>query len=135
MALQGYVSELKNQNALGRITIAADPAVLAANPQIDPLLQPGDVIYVPQRPNSVSILGQVLQPGSVPFDPHMSASDYIARAGGYGQFADESETFIVLPDGSARRMERSWLDFGGDNIPPGSTIYVPRDMAPLDLHD
>ncbi len=132
-ALQGYVNELKNQKALGRVAITADPALLAANPAIDPLLEAGDVIFVPQRPYSVSILGEVLQPGSVPFMPDMSASDYIDRVGGYSQFADKSETFIVLPDGSARHVERSWLDFGGDEIPPGSTIYVSRDISGLDL--
>ena len=49
-SVQSYVLEIKSQPALGRITISADPAVLAANPQLDPLLEPGDVIYVPQRP-------------------------------------------------------------------------------------
>jgi len=135
VAMQSYVTDIKNQKALGRVTVVADPAVLAANPQIDPLLEPGDVIYVPQRTNSVSVLGQVLQPGSVPFRPNMSTSDYINLAGGYGQFADESEVFVVLPDGSARRAESSWLNFGGDDIPPGSTIFVSRDLSGLDMHE
>jgi len=77
----------------------------------------------------------VLQPGSIPFRSNMSASDYIALAGGYGQFADESDTFIVYPDGSARQMETSWFDFGGDDIPPGSTIFIPRDLTGLDMHE
>jgi polysaccharide biosynthesis/export protein len=133
-ALQSYVSQIRMQKALGRVTIVADPAVLAANPGMDPLLEPDDVIYVPQRPYSVSILGEVLQPGSIPFGPNMSAADYIDRAGGYSQFARESDTILVLPDGSARRVESSWLDFGGDEIPPGSTIYVARDISGFDLH-
>jgi polysaccharide biosynthesis/export protein len=134
-ALQSYVTQLKNQPALGRVSIAADPAVLAANPAMDPLVEPGDVIYVPQRPYSVSVLGEVLQPGSVPYRSDMSASDYIDHVGGYSQFADKSETILVLPDGSARRVESSWFDFGGGNdIPPGSTIYVARDISGLDLH-
>ena len=133
-ALQGYVNQLKNQKALGRVSVMADPAVLAANPASDPLLEPGDVVYIPQRPYSIAVLGEVLQPGSVPFRQDMAASDYVARAGGYGQFADKSETILVLPDGSARRVETSWLDFGSDSIPPGSTIYVTRDISGIDLH-
>ena len=124
---------MRNQPALGRVSVTADPTALAANPSLDPLLEPGDVIFVPQRPYEVSVLGQVLQPGSVPFRPGMSASDYIDQAGGYSQFADKSETFIVLPDGSARQVERSWLDFGGNEIPPGSTIFVSRDISGIDL--
>ncbi len=133
-AVQGYINQLKNQKALGRMTITADPAVLAANPGADPLLEPGDVIFVPQRPYAVSVLGEVLQPGSIPFTQDRSASDYIAQAGGYSSFADKSETILVLPDGSARRVDSSWFDFGGDSIPPGSTIYVARDISGVDLH-
>jgi len=133
-AMQAYVNEIKNQQALGRITVVADPAALAANPALDPLLEPGDVVFVPQRPYSVAILGQVLQPGSVPFEPNMSFSDYIDRAGGYSQFADQSETILVLPDGTARRLNGSWFHFGSDDIPPGSTIFVGRDVSGIDLH-
>lgn len=133
-ALQGYVDQIRNQKPLGRVTVVADPAVLAAHPASDPLLQPGDFVYVPPRPYSVAVLGQVLQPGSVPFTPDMTAADYIRLAGGYSQFADEDHMIIVLPDGSARPVENSWLNFGSPTIPPGSTIYVARDISGLDLH-
>lgn len=132
-SMQTFVSELRNQQALGRISIVADPSVLASNPAQDPLLEPGDVIYIPQRPSTISVLGQVLQPGSYPYKPGESLGDYIARAGGYASTADESQTFVVLPDGSARRIERSWLSFRAENLPPGSAIVVPRDVTPLDL--
>lgn len=132
-SMQTFVQELRNQQALGRISIVADPSVLASNPAQDPLLEPGDVIYIPQRPSTVSVLGQVLQPGSYPFKAGESVGDYIQRAGGYASTADESQTFVVLPDGSARRVERSWLSFKAENLPPGSAIVVPRDVTPLDL--
>jgi protein involved in polysaccharide export with SLBB domain len=134
IALQSYVNELRNQPAVGRVTVMADPTVLAAHPSLDPLLEPGDIVYVPQRPYAVSILGQVLQPGSVPFRPDMTTADYVDQAGGYSQFADKSEIFLVLPDGSARRVETSWLDFGSSEIPPGSTIFVSRDISGVDWH-
>ena len=54
-------------------------------------------------------------------------------AGGYGPTSDSSDTFIVLPDGSARKVETSWLEFESDEVlPPGSAIVVPRDVTPLD---
>ena len=133
-SLQGYVNEIRQQKPLGRVTVVADPTVLAAHPAQDPLLEPGDIIYIPQRPYSVAVLGEVLQPGSVPFKSDLSATDYISRAGGYSQFADSSETILVLPDGSARRVDTSWMNFGSDSIPPGSTIYVARDISGVDLH-
>jgi protein involved in polysaccharide export with SLBB domain len=75
----------------------------------------------------------VRQPGSYPYQAHMSIWDYISRAGGYSPTAEESGAYIVLPDGSARKIERSWLNFDTDSLPPGSAIVVPRDVTPLDL--
>lgn len=132
-ALQAFVEQLRNTKPLGRISIIADPVLLAANPQRDPLLEAGDVIYIPQRPSTVTVLGQVMQPSSFQFSSKMSVSDYIDQAGGYAQFADRSMTFLVLPDGTARLVESSWLDLSSPDIPPGSTIVVPRDVAPIGL--
>jgi polysaccharide export outer membrane protein len=132
--MQSFVTDLRNQQALGRIAVVADPSVLAAQPALDLLLEDGDVVYIPQRPATISVLGQVLQPSTFPYRSGESVRDYIDRAGGYGPAADDSLTFVVLPDGSARRLERSWLSFGdASGLPPGSTIVVPRDITPFSL--
>ena len=130
-AIQGFITQLRTQKGLGRIAIAADPSVLAANPQQDPLLEPGDVLFIPQRPSTITVLGEVMQPGSYSYRPGLTVGDYVKRAGGYAQFSDEDLTFIVMPDGSAKRMETSWLSFDAQSLPPGSSIVVPRDLAPL----
>jgi protein involved in polysaccharide export with SLBB domain len=131
-SMQTFVSQLRSQPAIGRVSVAADPSVLAAKPELDPLLEPGDVVYIPQRPSTVAVLGQVSQPGNFPYRPGLTMADYIAQAGGYSATSDESMTFIVLPDGSARKVQSSWFGFDNQNLPPGSTIVVPRDVTPLD---
>lgn len=130
-AMQSFVTQLRTQKALGRIAITADPSVLAANPSLDPLLEAGDVIFIPQRPATIAVLGEVMQPGSYAYRAGMTVGDYVRRAGGYAQFSDEDMTFIVQPDGSARRIETSWLNFDSTPLPPGSAIVIPRDLAPL----
>jgi len=130
-SMQTFVNELRNQKAVGRVSITADPSVLASKPEMDPLLEAGDVLYIPQRPSTIAVLGQVMQPGSFPYRAGMTLEDYIERAGGYAATSDESLTFVVLPDGSARRIQKSWLSFDAQNLPPGSTIVVPRDVTPL----
>ena len=130
-AIQGFITQLRTQKGLGRIAMSADPSVLAANPQRDPLLEAGDVIFIPQRPSTVTVLGEVMQPGSYSYQPGMTVADYIKKAGGYAQFSDEDLTFVVQPDGSARKIETSWLGFDAATLPPGSAIVVPRDLAPL----
>ena len=115
-------------------TLAADPSLLAANPSRDPLLESGDEIYIPQRPSTISVLGQVMQPGSFPYRAGASVGDYVESAGGYSRLADGGQLTLVLPDGSAQKVEKSWLRFDAtSSIPPGSTIVVPRDVTPLDL--
>lgn len=133
-SMQSFVGDLRNQKAVGRISIQADPSVLASKPELDPLMEAGDVIYVPQRSNTVAVLGQVMQPGSYPYRSGKSLEDYIAEAGGYSKLAESDDTYIVLPDGSARKVEKSWLGYDNNNaLPPGSSIVVPRDVTPLDL--
>ena len=131
-SLQGFVAELRNQRAIGRIAISADPSILASRPELDPLLEPGDVVYIPQRPSTISVLGQVMQPGSLPYRSNLTLKDYVQMAGGYSPTSAPSNVFIVLPDGSARKVETSWLGFGNaPALPPGSAIVVPRDVTPI----
>jgi protein involved in polysaccharide export with SLBB domain len=132
-SMQSFVTDLRNQKAVGRVSIQADPSVLATKPELDPLLEAGDVVFIPQRSNTVSVLGQVKQPGSYPYQASKTLGDYIDQAGGYTTLAQSSDTYIVLPDGSARPLNRSWLSFDADALPPGSSIVVPRDVTPLDL--
>jgi len=134
-AAQTFVQTLRTQRGLGRISVVADPTILAVQPADDPLLEPGDLIYIPQRPSTVSVLGEVLQPGSYPYRPHTKAEEYLAKAGGSTAFADNSLTYIILPDGSAKRLDRSWLPFDSERLPPGSVIVVPRDIAPFEWTD
>lgn len=132
-SMQSFVNDLRNQRAVGRISIVADPSVLASRPELDPMLEAGDIIYIPPRPSTVSVLGQVMQPGAYPYRAGRSVKDYIAMAGGYSPTSDSSNTYIVFPDGSARKMDSSFLNFSSDRLTPGSTVVVPRDVTPLDL--
>jgi protein involved in polysaccharide export with SLBB domain len=132
-AVHAFATQLRTQKALGRIAIVGDPSVLAANPSLDPLVEGGDVIFIPQRPSTVAVLGEVMQPGSYTYRPGMTVRDYIKKAGGYGQFSQDDMTFVVQPDGSARKLDESWFSSDVASIPPGSAIVVPRDLAPLDV--
>jgi hypothetical protein len=62
----------------------------------------------------------------------MTVNDYIARAGGTTDVADDGHTFVIQPDGSAAQADgTSWL---GDppKLAPGSVIVVPRNLRPFD---
>ena len=122
------------QPTIGRISVTIDPAVLLAHPERDPLLETGDAIYIPKRPYTVAVTGEVLNPGAFAYRPNTSLDDYIDMAGGESDAAEDSMVFIIMPDGTSITTHSSWWSFGGGtHIPPGATIVVPRDPQPFNL--
>ena len=126
------LNQINQAIPLGRVVIEADPSLLEVRPEFDILLQPGDALVMPKRPGSVSVAGQVLNPSSLQFRPGMQPAEYLALAGGETQAADMSRAFVVLPNGTAKPLKLSAWSFTDQNIPPGSSIVVPRDLLPFD---
>lgn len=126
-------AELRQVEAVGRITIEADPGILDTQPELDMLLESGDRLYIPQRPLTVRVAGEILSPASLQFRKEKNPRDYIAEAGGYTYHADKDRVFVLYPDGSAQPLQLSLWNHNAVMIPPGSTIVVPRDPKPFDF--
>lgn len=131
-AMRSLADEMKQVEPSGRIVVEADPTVLQVRPELDVVLEPGDVIEVPKRPSHVIVMGEVLNPGALQFRSGLRAVDYLRAAGGVAQTGDETRTFMILPNGSAEPLKVSSWNEQPTPIPPGSVIYVPRDPLPLD---
>jgi protein involved in polysaccharide export with SLBB domain len=133
--LAGFAQNLRDAPTLGRIAVTADLSLLRLHPELDILLEPGDKLYIPKRPSTVTVSGEVLNTGSFQYETGLSIHDYLERAGGTTQTADASRAFVLLPDGSARTVGDDWLTFNNNAmIPPGSTVIVPRDVQPFNLN-
>jgi len=129
---QTLAASLRNTKAAGRMVVEANPVVLAGRPDLDVLLQPGDLIAMPKRPNEVTVVGAVLNPGSLQFTSGWRVGEYVRASGGEQRFADGSRTFVVLPNGqSAPAGLGGWMS-GGPPIPPGSMVVVPQDPSPYE---
>lgn len=126
-------AELKNVEAVGRITVEADPGILSVQPELNILLESGDRIYIPKRPLTVRVNGEVLSPANLQFRKTKAPRDYIMEAGGYTYNADDDRAFVLYPDGSAQPLQVSNWNHKATFIPPGSTIVVPRDPKPFDF--
>ncbi|MGH1379047.1 MAG: SLBB domain-containing protein [Alphaproteobacteria bacterium] len=126
-------NRLNNVEAVGRITIEANPSILSTRPELDILLEKGDRIYIPKRPLTVRVSGDVLSPSSLQFRKDKSPLDYINEAGGFTYHADKNRTFVLYPNGSAQPLQVSSWNHSPIFIPPGSTIVVPRDPKPFDF--
>lgn len=93
------------------------------------ILEDKDVISVPAIVNVVTIVGEVLSPGTITLKANGRLKDYINSAGGYTEFADKNGIFVIKPDGSTIQ-DSSYV------LRPGDTINVPKDfnkIAPLPL--
>ena len=105
--------------------VGIDLKKILANPHsaIDPVLQDGDVIVIPQYMTTVSVSGSVRKPNSVVYDPKMKLKDYISEAGGYAERARKSGTFILYPNGHIKELGRN---ASAKDIMGGSKIVVPQ---------
>lgn len=92
------------------------------NNQLDPRLQNGDIIYIPQQPTQVYVFGQVVNPGYVDFVAGQSMDYYIAKAGGYASGAQKSRARII------RGRNLIWVESkDGTYVYAGDNVYVPRE--------
>lgn len=89
----------------------------------DVILEAGDAVFVPTRRATVTVEGAVHATVMLPHVAGKPAGRYLAEAGGPTRVADRDAIRVVLPDGRAV----SPRDAGDGEIPPGSTIVVPRD--------
>ncbi len=133
LALRQISRQLESVEAVGRVVTEADPTVLQLRPDLDTVLEPGDRLFMPKRPNFVTVTGDILNPGALQFASGKRADDYIDQAGGFQRSADDDRIFVVFPNGEAQPLSTSVWNYSPVQIPPGSTIVVPKDPAPFDL--
>ena len=125
------ISRLRSEEPIGRMVLNLDYLALKNKPAVDFRVQDGDELYIPKRPNSISVVGEVLYSSTLGFDPGLEVSDYIDLSGGLKESADSERIFVIFPNGRSSLVKRSL--FSSTNILiPGSTIVVSRDLRPFD---
>lgn len=112
-----WVDRAKQIEPLGQVLIARDQN------RSELLLENGDVLRVPTRDGLVLVSGEVLFPNSVAYQPDLGLSDYIQRAGGFTQAADNARVVVARVDGSFEQTDASRL--GRANVvQPGDQVLV-----------
>ncbi len=131
LPISNLITKLREEKPLGRMVVNLDLLALKSSPIINFILQDGDELYIPRRPSSVSIVGEVLNSASVGFNPEFSVDQYISLAGGLKDSADKNRIFVIQPDGKSLLVKKS-LFASNKEVMPGSTIVVSRDSRPFD---
>ncbi len=108
--------ELGNTYYVG---IQLDKALEEPGSNYDIVLREGDRIIVPEYSGTVKISGDVMYPNTVAYKKGKSVDWYVDQAGGWGNRAKKSRTYIIYMNGTVARA-------GYKNKPmPGCEIIVP----------
>ncbi len=132
VSLVALMTNISNVESIGRLVTELNPSVISRKPAKDTLLESGDIIYMPSIKNVVTVVGQVLNPVTIPFETGAGFSKYIDMSGGLKNDADESRIYAILPNGTSIKFEKSFFGLGAKDLLPGSTVIVPRKARPLD---
>ena len=129
--IAALVKKLRNQEPIGRQVVDFDILKLKSDPYANFKVRDGDSIFIPKRPESVSVVGEVLNPATLRYRPGSNVSEYIKFAGGLNDQADKGGILVIFPNGEAKVIKRRLFSRDSE-ILPGSTIVVSRHTRSFD---
>lgn len=112
-----WVERAKQIEPTGQVQIAQ------ASQRDNMLLENGDVIRIPRKDGLVLVSGEVLFPNAVAYEGSLSLKDYIDRAGGFTQVADNARVVVAHRDGAFEQVDTGKL-FANAQIKAGDQILV-----------
>ena len=129
---QQLLSQLEMTKAAGRLAIRLDKVKVDSDENI--ILKDGDQLFVPAKPDSVTLIGELNSPTSLRWKRRWDMPDYISKAGGLTANADSSRIYVIKANGEVEANKtRLWFNY--NQIEPGDTIVAPLDTAPIRFLD
>ena len=89
------------------------------------VLYDADEVFIPVVPFTVSVIGEVMNPLSFTFEKKISPRDAIELAGGYKDYADKRNVYIIRANGLVEKIDRN-IFAGNKKLYQGDTLVVPR---------
>jgi protein involved in polysaccharide export with SLBB domain len=137
-----FIESLKKLKATGRMTIRLTHLRLLKGSDFDIELEDGDSLHIPMKNSVINVAGAVMSKGSYIYSGKLNYKNYIEMAGGFTEFADKDNTYVLKVDGSARKLASGFFNWNnsndrwemaafGDNVKglePGDTIVVPEKL-------
>ncbi|MEO2054500.1 MAG: SLBB domain-containing protein [Nitrospira sp.] len=129
---QALIAKMRAAKAKGRIAIHLETLENFKGSPSDLILEEGDRLAIPEKPQQIQVIGSVYNQTAFIFDVEEDVSDYLKKAGGMTEHAEEDALYILKIDGSAisRRQGESWWGGGimSSSLDPGDTIVVPEKL-------
>ncbi|WP_458718238.1 capsule biosynthesis GfcC family protein [Pseudomonas gregormendelii] len=119
------IDKVQAMPVTGRRVAQLDPVRVELNRGDNPYLSNGDVLLYPPRPNTVKVVGAVIEECELTYQPLQPAISYLEnclRDPG----ADKDFLFVIQPDGRVFQEGIAlWNETKSVSPAPGARIYVP----------
>lgn len=107
-----------------RLICDLDKAYYDKDERENVLVKDGDSIFIPKQPNTISVAGNVNNPGLFSFVENSNLKNYVEKAGGV---QDSTEMYLLTgPNGETKKI-RYFIK--GPKIKDGSSIVVTKKKA------
>lgn len=88
----------------------------------DIVLKRGDKIFVPEKQDYITMVGQVVTPGNIKYKKNFNVEDYIELAGGFAWRAEDGDVRVIKDETG------EWIEADDvENLNPGDIIWVPEE--------
>lgn len=112
----------KSRQRTGRVVVDFEKLFTLNQESENIILKRNDYIYIPEEKNYIIMLGQLVNPGKIIYNPNYAIDDYIRLAGGFSWRALERDVRVIKVNTG------EWIDADDiDKLDPGDTIWVPED--------
>ena len=92
------------------------------------ILQNGYEIIIPEISNTISVIGEVLNPTTFLYEDGLNMKQAVEYAGGFRTNADKRSIYIINSKGIVVKASRN-LFAGNNQINPGDTIVGPLELS------
>jgi polysaccharide export outer membrane protein len=98
-AQEGIVAQLRGARASGRVALPVKPTDRKLTDFPNMVLEDSDRLMIPYTPSTVSVVGNVYNPGSFIFDSHSTTGAYLEMAGKGKPQSDLHHAFVLRANG------------------------------------
>jgi protein involved in polysaccharide export with SLBB domain len=130
---EGIVAQLRAVRASGRVALPVKPSDKKLTDFPNMVMEDNDRLIIPHTPSTVSVVGNVYNPGSFIFDAHTNSGAYLEMAGKGKPQSDLGHAFVLRANGVVVAANNVNGLFTGDKFEhlrlyPGDEIIVPYKL-------
>jgi protein involved in polysaccharide export with SLBB domain len=132
-AQEAIIRQLRSTRASGRVALPLKPKDSSISDFPDMILEDSDHVIIPHTPSTVSVVGDVYNPGSFIFQPRNTAGIYLEMAGKGKPQSDLHHAFVLRANGVVVAANNVNGLFTGEkfdriHLYPGDQIVVPYKL-------